>query len=363
MGKGRATVDDIQDLNLRLDRIWRPVFDHYDENHDGFIPLEDLKRFLHEGNLQLNEDFPPEVLEEILEKADWDKSGTLSFPEFLHMVHARELGAQHPYLRRLIRYAARSVVPKNQRQSTVRNYIEHYNCLPPPLFLLSISILEIAAFVYYSVQMGNITDVPFKSDLIYNPHKRYEVWRYMTYMFIHAGVLHLVFNVVVQLALGIPLEMVHKWWRVGFVYVGGVIAGSLGASISDPYTYLAGASGGVYALIAGHLANVIINWKEMEFNWIRLTGLIIFGAIDFGTAIYERYFTNSTNKTSYAAHLAGATAGLLLGVIFLHNLQVRKWEIVLGWFSLVLFILLMGTAIIWNVAYPNYFPLPYDQWQ
>lgn len=52
--------------------------------------------------------------------------------------------------------------------------------------------------------------------------------------------------------------MVHKWWRVGLVYLGGVIAGSLGHSLSDPNVYLAGASGGVYALIAAHLSNVII---------------------------------------------------------------------------------------------------------
>lgn len=67
--------------------------------------------------------------------------------------------------------------------------------------------------------------------------------------------------------LGLPLEMVHKWWRVGIVYIAGVVAGSLASSITDPHSYLAGASGGVYALLAAHLASVAINWSEMEFNW------------------------------------------------------------------------------------------------
>lgn len=61
--------------------------------------------------------------------------------------------------------------------------------------------------------------------------------------------------------------MVHKWWRVGIVYIAGVVAGSLASSITDPHSYLAGASGGVYALLAAHLASVAINWSEMEFNW------------------------------------------------------------------------------------------------
>ena len=56
--------------------------------------------------------------------------------------------------------------------------------------------------------------------------------------------------------LGIPLEMVHGWWRVLIVYLAGVVAGSLGTSISDPTVFLGGASGGVYALIAAHLATI-----------------------------------------------------------------------------------------------------------
>lgn len=61
-----------------------------------------------------------------------------------------------------------------------------------------------------------------------------------------------------QLVIGIPLEMVHKWWRVMIVYLAGVIAGSLATSVTDPHIYLAGASGGVYALIFAHLASMII---------------------------------------------------------------------------------------------------------
>ena len=95
-----------------------------------------------------------------------------------------------------------------------------------------------------------------------------------------------------QLMLGLPLEMVHRWWRILLIYIrfhsyfftlfevlmcvnkfsswpcldkclcfprkarisilpnfSGVVAGSLTVSITDPNSYLAGASGGVYALI------------------------------------------------------------------------------------------------------------------
>lgn len=71
--------------------------------------------------------------------------------------------------------------------------------------------------------------------------------------FIHIGT-----NILVQVVLGIPLEMVHSWWRVLIIYVAGVIAGSLGTSVLDPTVYLAGASGGVYALLLAHLASLIL---------------------------------------------------------------------------------------------------------
>lgn len=52
--------------------------------------------------------------------------------------------------------------------------------------------------------------------------------------------------------------MVHRGWRVLLIYLSGVLAGSLATSIADPSVYLAGASGGVYALITAHVATIII---------------------------------------------------------------------------------------------------------
>ncbi len=102
--------------------------------------------------------------------------------------------------------------------------------------------------------------------------------------------MHITFNVLMQLVIGIPLEMVHKWWRVLLVYFAGVLAGSLWTSITDPTVFLCGASGGVYALILAHLASIIMNWSEMEFAWLRLGSFLILMVGDIGTAVYDRYF-------------------------------------------------------------------------
>ena len=72
------------------------------------------------------------------------------------------------------------------------------------------------------------------------------------------------------------------------IYLTGVMAGSLTVAVADPTVFLAGASGGVYALITAHLANVIFNWQEMEFPAVRLLGFILIAGVDTGVAVYYR---------------------------------------------------------------------------
>ena len=79
---------------------------------------------------------------------------------------------------------------------------------------------------------------------------------------VHSGYSHVVLNVVMQLAVGLPLECSQGTIRTALVYIMGVLAGSLSTACLDPHVYLAGASGGVYSLILAHLSTLILNWKE-----------------------------------------------------------------------------------------------------
>ena len=96
----------------------------------------------------------------------------------------------------------------------------------------------------------------------------------------HAGLFHCTFNILVQLVLGIPLEMVHRAWRVAVVYLSGVLAGSLWTSLIKPEVFLSGASGGVYALITAHLGTVIMNHREMSHPWVRVGVVSLTAATD-----------------------------------------------------------------------------------
>ena len=54
------------------------------------------------------------------------------------------------------------------------------------------------------------------------------------------------------------------------VYLAGVVFGSVGGSLPSPTSYLAGASAGVYALIAAHVSTLVMNWKVGRIIfWLR----------------------------------------------------------------------------------------------
>jgi rhomboid-related protein 1/2/3 len=88
--------------------------------------------------------------------------------------------------------------------------------------------------------------------------------------------MHIINNVVVQIVLGVLLELVHKWWRVLIIYFAGVRAGSLATSVVDPDTYLAGASAGVYALIFAHLSTCLMVRRRRIFMDDKILSFIIY---------------------------------------------------------------------------------------
>lgn len=67
-------------------------------------------------------------------------------------------------------------------------YEEEYSCNPPAIAMVLISIMEIVLFLFDVFAHRSLSiDGPAATLFIYNPYKRYEAWRYITYMFVHVG--------------------------------------------------------------------------------------------------------------------------------------------------------------------------------
>ncbi|XP_033150639.1 LOW QUALITY PROTEIN: protein rhomboid [Drosophila busckii] len=230
-----------------------------------------------------------------------------------------------------------------------------------PWFILLISVIEIAIFAYdrYTLPAQNFElPVPIPSDsvLVYRPDRRMEVWRFFSYMFLHANWFHLGFNIIIQLFFGVPLEVMHGTLRIGVIYLAGVFAGSLGTSVVDSEVFLVGASGGVYALLAAHLANITLNYAHMKSASTQLGSVIIFVSCDLGYALYTQYFDGAATpafskgpQVSYIAHLTGALAGLTIGFLVLKNFGHREYEQLIWWLALGVYCAFTVFAIAFNL--------------
>ncbi|XP_035793363.1 protein rhomboid-like isoform X1 [Anopheles albimanus] len=331
----------------------RIVFEKYDSNGNGYLSRSELRRLIREHKCP---DIPKEVVRVVLTNSDENNDGRLDFEEFY------KLSTEHPYIFRdfCIRYC-RAVVPRRTPiigDETDGEYESSMKLWPPPLTMIIFSIMEVIFFVVDIVktdnQNGTSTHGPMASSFIYNPNLRYEVWRFLTYMFVHIGFMHLIMNLAVQLFLGVALELVHCWWRVTLVYLAGVVAGSMGTSLFTPRVFLAGASGGVYALITAHIATIIMNWSQMEYAIVQLFVFLVFCITDLGTSIYNSIH-DPFDKVGYVAHASGALAGFLVGIGVLRNLKVVPWERKLWWCAVTIYFLLMGAGIMFHLLNPDHF--------
>ncbi|XP_050524810.1 rhomboid-related protein 2 isoform X2 [Daktulosphaira vitifoliae] len=341
---------------------WETLYNQFDKNRDGKISISELYKSLKEGvGDQYN--IPSKCLKSIALAVDRDQNEYISFREFLNFMenHPVAKSLTSSVLNKYIHYAIVPRGPPRLRSvgldHTDGDYEDEYSCNPPALCMILVSLIEIFIFTWDVLKLHTTESIrgPMASTFIFNPHRRHEAWRFLTYMFVHVGQTHLIVNLIVQVLLGIPLEMVHRGWRVVLIYLSGVLAGSLATSVSDPSVYLAGASGGVYALITAHVATIIINWSEMEFGIYQLLVFSVLIVFDTGSSIYNRYFVEVDNQIGYTAHLAGAIAGLLVGVYTLRNLNVKPWEKKLSWIFFTVYIILIGSAVLCNIVLSDYF--------
>ncbi|VDK22038.1 unnamed protein product [Anisakis simplex] len=76
----------------------------------------------------------------LLDRADTDQNGVLDLDEFSLLITSAR--AQASKARRFMYSVADSVIAKPERPM-VHTYLDEYNCLPPPIFVITISIAQV----------------------------------------------------------------------------------------------------------------------------------------------------------------------------------------------------------------------------
>jgi rhomboid protease GluP len=138
-----------------------------------------------------------------------------------------------------------------------------------------------------------------------------EWWRLLTCCFLHAGMIHIVMNMISLYNLGREVEPLWGRLRYLVLYLVAGLGGSVTAVVFNPQSSFVGASGAVCGLLGALAAFVLANRaylpRELVSACLRDLGIncIIILVISFGI-----------KNVSATGHIGGGLVGLVTGVLF-----------------------------------------------
>jgi membrane associated rhomboid family serine protease len=130
-----------------------------------------------------------------------------------------------------------------------------------------------------------------------------EFWRLLTSGFLHAGLLHLMFNAFALYVLGSMLEPAIGRLRFAIVYFVSLLAGSFGALLVEPDALTVGASGAIFGLMGA----AIVVMRNRGINPME-SGLGLWLGINL-------VFTFAIPGISIGGHIGGLIGGALAAAL------------------------------------------------
>lgn len=150
---------------------------------------------------------------------------------------------------------------------------------------------------------GNRLAVDFA---LFGPAVAHGDWyRLITAGFLHYGLLHVAFNMLILYRLGQLLEPAFGRVRFALVYVAALLGGSLGALALSPRSLTAGASGAVFGLMGA--AAIALRRRGVNVLQTSIGSLLVINVI----------LTFAIPGISIGGHLGGLAAGAVAGLVVL----------------------------------------------
>jgi len=173
------------------------------------------------------------------------------------------------------------------------------------------------------------------------------IWLLFSPIILHAGIMHIFSNTLMQLRFGYVLEARWGTWWLAFIYVLCGLGASLLSCVAAPDTISVGASGALTGLLGADLAYLAYNWAEIPHRSSELCFLIML-------IILNTILGAGNKEINNWAHLGGFLTGLLAAVCFVPRLVIRSNEKVLrGLSGAVTFGFLLLLCLLLWVANPK----------
>ena len=189
-----------------------------------------------------------------------------------------------------------------------------------PVPVLALIALNIAAFIAAEITgPTQSSQVLIRVGALYTPAVRAgEYWRFITAMFLHSGIRHLLNNMLTLYILGELLLRETGVVRFLIFYFGGGLAGNLAEyalSLARGENIVAvGASGAVFSLMGALLAVLIKN--RGRIRGMTSQRMLVF----IGLSVY---FGFTAENVANAAHLGGLAAGFVLAMLLVREKKER----------------------------------------
>ncbi|KAG9240376.1 rhomboid family membrane protein-like protein [Calycina marina] len=151
-----------------------------------------------------------------------------------------------------------------------------------------------------------------ESTIYSNDHVPNQWFRFIIPMFLHAGIIHIGFNMLLQLTLGREIEMIIGHIRFFLVYISaGIFGFVLGGNFAADGISSTGASGSLFGILALTLLDLLYTWKERSSPMKDLAFIMLDLVISFVLGLLPGLDNFS--------HIGGFLMGLILGICILHS--------------------------------------------
>ncbi len=154
----------------------------------------------------------------------------------------------------------------------------------------------------------------FEKGALFGPYvaQQHEYWRLLTSGFLHAGLLHIVFNMVFLYIMGPMLEPAIGRVNFAAVYFASLLAGSFGALLFQPDVPTIGASGACFGILG---ALIVVAYYRGISIWQSGLGV---------TLLINIVFSLSFAGISIGGHLGGVLGGAAAGWMIVQLSERRR---------------------------------------
>lgn len=148
-------------------------------------------------------------------------------------------------------------------------------------------------------------------------------WRFTIPIFMHAGLIHIGFNMLMQLTIGKEMEKAIGSIRYFLVYMSaGIFGFVMGGNFAAPGVASTGASGSLFGVIALTLLDLLYSWNERR-NPVKD---LLFVILDMVIAFVLGLLPGLDNFS----HIGGFLMGLGLGICVLHSPNALRRRMAAG---------------------------------